>query len=494
MTDYARGLDVSHHQPVTLDWSRVGPEDGISFNTPRYGYGLLRDETFDYHFTQARTHGLWQGAYFFPRGDQNIDEQAVMFANLPYPVEMPLWVDVERDPRAGAVQVNAGMVRRFLEEVARITGRLPGIYTANAIWESLIGKGQTWASRYWLWIANYTDDPYPVLPDVWTDWLIWQHRVAPINSYASNIDQNVYNGTVQDIACQWRDPYADWYFQWPVKSNIVTQPFGVNASHYALLLPVPTFGNVGLGHEGIDLRAANGEDVYAAQNGVVRQVITTSSYGVNVRVDHQNGLESIYGHLQQSLVSVGNRVAIGQKIALADNTGASTGAHLHFCVKQHNATALGLTSYPSDLVNPSRWMRQPEAPGVQMRMIYTQAINIRAEATVSSNDIGDIPVDAIVMAYPPAVNDYLRILYNGIGGYALAKHFVTVEREAVLLRSTADPYVNIRAGAAKSYPDIGNLNMGETIMGFPIPGQMFWEVILPDDTTAWIASEWLEIV
>lgn len=495
MTEYAKGLDVSHHQPTTLAWDQVSAQDGISFAIPRFAYGLAKDETFDAHLSKARAAGLWTGAYIFPRGDQNIDEQAALFTSVDYnALELPMFVDIERDPRTGAVQINADQTRRLLEEIARITGKLPGVYTAKAIWEAQIGKNRTWANRYWLWVANYTTDPAPALPDIWSNWLIWQHKVAPINSYPSNIDQNVFNGTVQDLACQFRDAYADWYFQWPVDDQTVTQPFGVNPQHYAPLLPVPTYGNVGLGHEGIDIRAPNGSNVYAAQNGIVKSITNSPSYGINVRIDHQNGLESGYAHLQQALVTVGQHVKIGERIALADNTGASTGAHLHFFAKRQFASTLGHTSYPSDLVDPTRWMRFPQAPGVQMRMIYSQSINIRSAPSVSGNDIGDVEVGEIVTAWPETGATYIRIIAHGITGYALQKHFEPAVIASVALRvTTVGSNLYIRSGNASSYPVIGSMPPGATLTGYPVQGDLYWKINY-NGLEGWSAAQYLEVI
>lgn len=491
----AKGLDVSHHQSASFSWARAKAEDGIDFAIPRFSYGLTKDETFDGRLTTALAAGLPCGAYIFPRGDQSIDEQAAFFASLPYhKLDLPMFIDIERDPRQGAIQMDELKTKRLLEEVARITGKLPGVYTGKGAWESLIGKGKTWASRYWLWVANYTSEPYPLMPDSWTNWLIWQHKVAPINSYPSDIDQNVYNGSIDDLRCYWADPYKDWLFQWPTEFDVVTQPFAANPAHYASLLPVAGYGNVGLGHEGLDIRAPNGVTVLAAADGIVRQIITTEAYGINIRIDHQNGLESGYAHLQEALVTVGQRVRSGQRIALADNTGQSTGAHLHFFVKRKNASALGLTSYPSDLIDPTRFMRHPAPAGVKMRMKHTEDINIRAEPKLASLDIGDVAVGEVVAAYPPAIGDYLKIMAHGVLGYSLAKHFEAVVEQPVRLRSIAQPHVNIRSSPlVLSTNDIGDLAFGVEILGYPIPGELFYRVIF-NGADAWIMAQYLEVV
>lgn len=500
MMDTALGLDTSHHQPTTLDWARVGPEDGISFGITRFAYGLLPDKTFDNHLSDMIDHGVWAGAYMFPVASQNIDEQAILFANSPHHrLQLPMFLDVETD-NTQDTQINADQTRRFLEVVARITGKLPGVYTSKVEWERLIGLNKTWGSRYWLWVAHHNEViPYPDLPDVWTNYLIWQHKVAPINSYDRDIDQNRWNGSIQDIECQFRDPYVDWFFKWPTDSARITQEFGENEAHYGRLLPVPVYGNVRLGHDGIDIGLPIGSNIYAAQNGIVKELYNHQFYGIHIRLDHGNGLGSLYGHLQKTLVKIGDRVTIGQKIALSGNTGASTGPHCHFRATRHNATAMGWTSYPSDIVNPTRWLRLPEPPpspsGVTMRMKYTEGINIRAEPKLSSLDIGDVAAGEVVTAYPPAVGDYLKITAHGIAGYSLAKHFEIVVTQPVKLRCTATTYVNVRSSPEiTATNDIGDLPGGAIIMGFVKPGDAYWEVIQADGSHAWIASQWLEVV
>ena len=59
------------------------------------------------------------------------------------------------------------------------------------------------------------------------------------------------------------------------------------------------------------------------------------SYGIYVEIDHGDGYHTIYGHMEQTLVSVGQTVSAGQQTGLMGSTGRSTGPHLHFQV-MHN--------------------------------------------------------------------------------------------------------------------------------------------------------------
>lgn len=90
----------------------------------------------------------------------------------------------------------------------------------------------------------------------------------------------------------------------------------------------PRFGRV---HRGMDLRLNVGDTVVAAFDGKVRITkYEARGYGYYVVVRHDNGMETVYGHLSRFLVKPDQRVRAGQPIALGGNTGRSTGPHLHF--------------------------------------------------------------------------------------------------------------------------------------------------------------------
>lgn len=87
------------------------------------------------------------------------------------------------------------------------------------------------------------------------------------------------------------------------------------------------------GHTGIDLKCAHGQEVYAAQAGVVYDIDTDPITGLDVRIEHEvNGLKfrTIYEHLLGHQVKKGDKVRTGQLIGWGDNTGRSSGDHLHF--------------------------------------------------------------------------------------------------------------------------------------------------------------------
>jgi murein DD-endopeptidase MepM/ murein hydrolase activator NlpD len=116
------------------------------------------------------------------------------------------------------------------------------------------------------------------------------------------------------------------FLSWPIAGARITQPFGPSP-----LLLEPALGVYPHFHTGIDISAALGTRVTAAADGVVVAVANTSvGYGNYVIVAHGAGIMTLYGHLLETDVKVGNRVARGQRIGLEGSSGLSTGPHLHF--------------------------------------------------------------------------------------------------------------------------------------------------------------------
>lgn len=87
-------------------------------------------------------------------------------------------------------------------------------------------------------------------------------------------------------------------------------------------------------HEGLDFSAPSGTPIRAATGGVVRTVAVHSGYGNMVEIDHGSGLVTRYAHAKVVLVKEGQLVTRGEVVARVGSTGLSTGAHLHFEVRQ----------------------------------------------------------------------------------------------------------------------------------------------------------------
>ncbi|MEL6123110.1 MAG: M23 family metallopeptidase [Bacteroidota bacterium] len=90
-------------------------------------------------------------------------------------------------------------------------------------------------------------------------------------------------------------------------------------------------------HEGIDFTAPEGTPIQATGNGVVVRVQSiTTGYGKNVIIDHGYGFKSLYGHLKEIEVKVGQRVKKGERIGIVGQTGTSTAPHCHYEVRIDN--------------------------------------------------------------------------------------------------------------------------------------------------------------
>lgn len=90
------------------------------------------------------------------------------------------------------------------------------------------------------------------------------------------------------------------------------------------------------GWNGIDLGAARGTPIHAAADGIVivaRGSGWNGGYGNYAVITHDNGSQTLYGHMKSVIVSPGQSVSSGQIIGYEGSTGLSTGAHLHFEVR-----------------------------------------------------------------------------------------------------------------------------------------------------------------
>ena len=115
-------------------------------------------------------------------------------------------------------------------------------------------------------------------------------------------------------------------FIWPEPNAHISQPFGPSKLWFE-----PAYGAYPHFHTGIDMVEPFGSPIYAADDGVVALVGTSSSgYGNYVVIAHSGGLDTLYGHLSTAVVKVGQKVTQGQTVGLEGSTGNSTGAHLHF--------------------------------------------------------------------------------------------------------------------------------------------------------------------
>jgi murein DD-endopeptidase MepM/ murein hydrolase activator NlpD len=109
-------------------------------------------------------------------------------------------------------------------------------------------------------------------------------------------------------------------FRWPLeRAAAVGSPFGTRA---------------GRQHEGIDLPTPIGTPVFAAGDGqVVYAGNAIRGYGNLIVIQHEGDLLTVYAHNSELLVAQGDKVRVGQRIALSGRSGHASGPHLHFEVR-----------------------------------------------------------------------------------------------------------------------------------------------------------------
>lgn len=115
-------------------------------------------------------------------------------------------------------------------------------------------------------------------------------------------------------------------FQEPVAGYPVVSPFGLRK------LPWENHGRL---HEGVDISAPAGEPVRAAADGVITRAGYSASYGNFVEVRHAEGLTTLYAHLGaiDPAARSGAALKAGTAVGRIGSTGTSTGAHLHFEIR-----------------------------------------------------------------------------------------------------------------------------------------------------------------
>ena len=120
--------------------------------------------------------------------------------------------------------------------------------------------------------------------------------------------------------------FHDTGMRLPLNKKVLTSQFGYRTS--------PISGTWKF-HAGIDLAAPIGTEVYACKSGTVAVVGYNSIYGNYIDIRHAGNTTSRYAHLSKTLVKQGQTVSTGGVIGLVGTTGASTGPHLHFEVREN---------------------------------------------------------------------------------------------------------------------------------------------------------------
>lgn len=149
------------------------------------------------------------------------------------------------------------------------------------------------------------------------------------------------------------------------------------------------------GHNGIDYGIPNGTPVNAAAAGTVSQVsFENGGYGNYVKLAHQDGSKTFYtyyAHLASAAVTAGQKVKAGQRIGYSNNTGASTGPHLHFGLKID-----GENPAYKGYVDPMPYFASggttaPESPTSAEQPVYVSLPDLKFEVTFETLNVRSGP-------------------------------------------------------------------------------------------------------
>ena len=163
-------------------------------------------------------------------------------------------------------------------------------------------------------------------------------RQAPVDRKMAVVDTIMLRNITmrEELESPSADLYANWDNKYAHRATELPETYKIDLRHFTM----PTTSRVitsnfgsrwGRQHKGLDIKVYIGDTIRAAFSGKVRIVrYEAGGYGKYIVIRHNNGLETIYGHLSKQLVEENQEVRSGEVIGLGGNTGRSTGSHLHF--------------------------------------------------------------------------------------------------------------------------------------------------------------------
>lgn len=188
-------------------------------------------------------------------------------------------------------------------------------------------------------------------------------------------------------------------FLFPVpRYSVMTQGFDghVQRARQNGWCPAPAPGCKTYYYGGIDWAIPAGTPIKAAASGVVSIARKdTTGYGVHVRIKHDEGWETVYGHLQEYVVKAGDRVKAGDVIGYGDNTGFSSGPHLHFEARKNGvpkdpAPMLVDAIEPEPEPEPIPVEGLPVFPVLPRAVVTAEMLNVRGGPSVGDKPVGSL--------------------------------------------------------------------------------------------------------
>ena len=186
-------LDISFYQaPSAINYDLLA--SNVSGVILRAVYGIWKDTAFETHYRELTKRGVPVGAYHYIIGSQSIKAQADAF-NLAVGLKdmrIGCWIDVE-DTRDGT--------RLYRQNVLDYAALQPdmGIYSRKSAWTEIMGG--VYLNDRKLWICDINNNLYPLLPQGWNNWWLWQFtHTGRLPGYTGNLDCNRFNGDDADFA------------------------------------------------------------------------------------------------------------------------------------------------------------------------------------------------------------------------------------------------------------------------------------------------------
>jgi len=309
----------------------------------------------------------------------------------------------------------------------------------------------------------------------------------------------------------------------------ITQYFGENPQIYS------KWGYAG--HNGIDYGIPNGTPIVAAADGTVDKAeFEDGGYGFFVKMSHMDGKQkyyTYYGHLQSFSVKPGQKITAGTVVGLSNNTGASTGPHLHFGIKidgqnpafkgyldpmpyltgtaptpsaptsgSGTTTSGGVAATPQAPAVPGAIVGAVDLPNLNFEVIY-DGVNVRSGPGVEFGILEQLKVGAKVkgtrmhswsawVEFEPgkwcAMAFNLEAFMKITGSGALNKLPVSATPGAIQLPSLnleiTNVFLRVRATPDTSGTEVAQLKQGDKIVGRQFSASRAWIEIGKDK---WVA-------
>lgn len=198
---HAQGIDVSHYNG-NIDWQQVAAA-GKTFAFIKATEGTkYQDNQFLINVQGARDANILVGAYHFLNATtaDGARQEATNFAraidSAGGRLDLPPVMDYENNPKGLTPAQISEVAHAFLDEMERLTGRQPIVYTGNVF----ASKFDPTFSMYKLWVARYSTTQKPTAVPAWNNWWAWQYSsTGSVPGIQGQVDLDEYNGTIDEL-------------------------------------------------------------------------------------------------------------------------------------------------------------------------------------------------------------------------------------------------------------------------------------------------------